>query len=266
MYPSRRAVAVVLALVTGAVMGALAGLLVPPRLTAKALIVVGQAPTPTGGIMPLENPGLLAERLVSAGFVGKTLEVLRAQGVTPDDDAVSALVRSMTAKVVPNTPLVLLSVSASDSKLALGWNEAALRTLVDEHRRLMDPAVARVRADADTARAGYQQQRRVADQLLSRDPRGGRSTVSTLDIQQTQLMAMIVSDLRFYSERLTLLETSLDPRNAFLTRLAEPVTIDTHRTQPWWIAFALAGATLGFALTLIAFMVWPAQASRPGRE
>lgn len=266
MSSSRRGLAIVVAMVLGAVIGAVVGQLVPPRLTAKALIVVGQAPTPTGGIMQLENPGLLAERLASPGFVGKTLEALRTQGLTPSDSALAALVRSITAKAVPNTPMVLLSVSASDPKLATGWNEAALRTLAEEHRRLMDPAITRVRADADAARAAYQQQRRLADQLLSRDPRASGSGVSALDIQQTQLLAMINSDLRFHSERVHLLETALDPRNAFLTRLAEPVTIDPYRGQPWWIAFALAGATLGFALTMIAFLAWPVQSGRPGRE
>lgn len=266
MSYSRRGLGIAVAMFVGALLGAIVGQMLPARVTAKALIIVGQAPTATGGVMQLENPGLLAERLVSPGFIIKTRESLRAQGLTPNDSVLSALVQSISAKAVPNTPLVLLSVSASDPQLAVGWNEAAVRTLVDEHRRQMDPAVARVRADADAARAGYLQQRKLIDQLISRDPRRSGSGVSALDVQQIPLTAMINSDLRFFSERLHLLETALDARNAFLTRLAEPVTIDPYRGEPWWIAFALAGATLGFALTTIAFLVWPALPGRLGCE
>lgn len=255
----RRGLRLVIAIVVGALLGAVAGIVVPQRHTAKALVVVGQGPTATGAVLQLENPGLLAERIVSAGFVEKTLAALRASGRQPSDADVDAIVRSLNAKAVVNTPLVTFSADSTDPQLAVAWIETAVATLAAEHRALFDPAVASVRAEAESLRAVVSRSRGVAAQLVPGSGRGG-SGVTPVDIQQAQLFAMLGQDLRIHLERLAALDSALDPRNSYLTRLAEPVTLDSRRARPWWLAFALAGATIGFALVVIGGLVSPPRA------
>jgi hypothetical protein len=251
-----RGLALVVAMVVGAALGALAGLVAPQRHQAKALVVVGQAPTNSGAVLQLENPGLLAERLMSPGFVARIEKALHAAGRAPSDSELASLERSLTAKALQNTPLVTVSIESTDAELAVAWMRTAIAALADEHRLLLDPAVARVRADAQATREIVERSRGVATQLVPAPGRGGGAP-SPLDIQQAQLFAMVGQDIRIHVERLALLEAALDPRNSFLTKLAEPITLDARRARPWWIAFALAGATLGVALVVIGGLVSP---------
>jgi hypothetical protein len=252
-----RGLALVVAMLAGAAIGAVVGLVVPQRHQAKALVVVGQAPTNSGAVLQLENPGLLAERLMSPGFVAKTEQSLRTAGRTPTDAELASLERSLTAKALSNTPLVTVSIESTDAQLALDWMKAAVATLAEEHRAVLEPAVARVRADAQAMREIVDRSRGVATQLVPAPGRGGAP--GALEIQQAQLFAMLGQDIRVHIERLGLLDAALDPRNSFLTRLAEPITLDSRRARPWWLAFALAGATIGVALVVLAGLVSPAR-------
>lgn len=256
-----RKLAMLLLVVSGAVLGVLVSLMQPSVWTARVLVQVGQvgvaAPangTPGPQWISIEGATRAAERVRSGSFARQLLQRLNlAEG---EGQPEARLVRESLEVAIPkNTDLLEIRVSGSTPEAARNHAGAVVALLAQAHAHLAEPTLSRMRAQLEHATAQLQralEQR----QTLARSVAEGRDVRPSDRFVASVLLSQLVSaneqEIWELRQQQLALQEQLSPQRTFATGTLTDIEVPNRPTRPNRPLYALGGAGLG----LLAALCW----------
>lgn len=234
---------------------ALAGLalsnFVPPRYPGRIVIEIGRVPVPeaisnfAGSSGYLETANALVASLRQRRLLDTTFDSLQRAGQVPESLRESLIEGTSVKALEGGDGLVELSVWSHDRKAIAAWLEALFEPIGRRHGAVFEQAVDRYRSELAEVRRQLEESERVARELA-----GQRTTVNSGDplgsVLSGQALGLFDMNRRYWRERASLLEASLEERMLRPTRLLGPVSIDTGRAIPSRTLLVSLCAMLGF--------------------
>jgi capsular polysaccharide biosynthesis protein len=243
---------IILTGVTGALIGFLAFQFMHPRWVAKMTVQVGQVSSPVpGGVVSrlVENQLTAADRY---NLPTLRLAVLSELGLpAPDTGSREAnlifdTLRGSTGK---SPDLINLQVSAYSREQAAAALNMSFKTLADEHRKLFDPAISRMKNDlsiaSDKLKAAEREYASSYAWLESGVGQKNAASNSARDVLLTNMAMLINNQVIELRQQATQLREALEPTRSYPTRAMGEVYIPERPSTPGRMIMIIVGAFLG---------------------
>lgn len=243
----------------GALIGFTLSFIVPPRYPVSLLLEIGRVPELTA--LGLERSALIDPPATVASSIrqsGTKTALAREFNGTVTPSELDELVRRTDARVLTPADIVEVSVWSVDPELATRWLDRLTRPIIEKHDALFMATVGRYRSDLKVASARLQEiDAQIRSLVNGRQANATREGLGDLSYSQT--LSMLDLSRRYWHERTTTLEASLDQRILRRTQLAAPPSVESDRALPKRSLLVSLGALLAF----LAWGAWRIVRTRP---
>lgn len=248
---------ILIASVSGLILGVLAWAVIPPRWTATMTFQIGQLTLANlrgnSTKVPIENQLTAMERFNQPTFKLSILTMLELPKPSTGNKTADLIFDSLKASAQRSPDLITVQASGYTREEALAAVNAAFKEFSATHRKLFEQSteavqheLARALASLSAAEADY---RDIAGTLKSGYTSAADKETSARNILVSNTLTLLRAQVTDLQQQVHAYQDALAPVQSYPTRTVTPAYASERPSTSGWAVWALSGAVLGLVIS-----------------